>query len=89
METMGFTGKILRLVQSFLCNTYQRVTILGQTLEWLPILTGGPEGSILGPLLLLIYINNLPDSLEPLAKLFVDDTSFSSKVYDSKYLPDN
>ena len=35
METMGFTGNILRLLQSFLSNSYQRVTINGQTSDWL------------------------------------------------------
>ena len=83
MEAMGFTGSILRLLQSFLSNRYQRVTINGQTSDWLPILAGVPQGSILGPLLFLIYINYLPDGLESLAKLFADDTFLFSKVYGS------
>ena len=83
METLSFTGSILKLLQSFLSSRYQRVTINGQTSDWLPILAGVPQGSILGPLLFLIYINDLPDSLESLAKLFADDTSLFSKVYDS------
>ena len=83
METMGFTGSILKLLQSFLSNRYHRVTINGQTSDWLPILAGVPQGSILGPLLFLIYINDLPDGLESLAKLFADDTFLFSKVYGS------
>ena len=43
MEAMGFTGSILRLLQSFLSNRYQRVTINGQTSDWLPILAGVPQ----------------------------------------------
>ena len=83
METMGFTGSILRLFQKFLSNKYQRVTINGQTSDWLPILAGVPQGSILGPLLFLIYINDLPDGLKSLAKLFADDISLFFKVYNS------
>ena len=44
IETMGFTGSILRLLQSFLSNRYQRLTINGQTSNWSPILAGVPQG---------------------------------------------
>ena len=53
METIGFTGSILKLLQIFLSNRYQRVTINGQTSNWLPLLAHVPQGSILGPLLFL------------------------------------
>ena len=52
-------------------------------LQTAPILAAVPQGSILGPLLFLIYVNDLPDGLESLAKLFADNTSLFSKVYDS------
>ena len=76
-------SSILRFFQSFLCNRYQRVISNGQTSDWLPILPGVPQGSILGPLLILIYINDLPDGLESLVKLFADNIFLFSKVYDS------
>ena len=76
-------SSILRFFQSFLRNRYQRVISNGQTSDWLPILPGVPQGSILGPLLILIYINNLPDGLESLVKLFADNIFLFSKVYDS------
>ena len=46
MGTMDFAGSILRLLQSFLSNRYQRETINGQTSGWLPILAGVSQGSI-------------------------------------------
>ena len=55
----------------------------GQSSNWSPILAGVPQGSILRPLLFLVYINDLPNNLESLAKLFADHTSLFSTVYNS------
>ena len=45
-------------------------------------MSGIPQGSVLGPLLFLIYINDLPDGINSLCKIFADDTSLFSKFYD-------
>ena len=60
----------------------------GQCSNWSSVLTGVPQGSILGPLLFLIYINDLPDDLESSVKLFADNTSLFSTVYDRIMLAD-
>ena len=71
-----------KLFQSFLSDRFQGVVLDGQSSNWLPVLAGVPLDSILGPLLFLVYINDLPDNLvESLAKLFADDTSLFSTVY--------
>ena len=49
------------------------------------ILPGVPQGSILGPLLFLIYTNDLPDNLNSLIKLFVDDNFLFSTLYDTNH----
>ena len=54
----------------------------GPTSKWTNILAGVPQGSVLGPLLFLIYINDLPDGLKSICKIFVDDTSLYSKIDD-------
>ena len=54
----------------------------GQTSSWTNVHAGVPQGSIVGPLLFLIYINDLSDNLTSNAKLFADDTSLFSVVHD-------
>ena len=62
---------------------YQKqVVINGQNSSWKGITSGVPQGSILGPLLFLIYINDLPDGLSSNCKLFADDMSLFSIVHD-------
>ena len=78
----GFRGKINDLIQSFLSNRHQYVTINGFDSSQLEIKCGVPQGSTLGPLLFLLYINDLRYSLKKsIASHFADDTSitFSSK----------
>ena len=78
----GIPGNVLKLFQSFLSDRQQRVVLNGQDSNWAPVLAGVSQGLVLGPLLFLIYINDLSDNLESLAKLFADDTSLFSAVHD-------
>ena len=80
IKNFGINGKFFDLIESFLSERYQQVTINGQSSNWLPIKAGVPQGSILGPLLFLIFINDLPDGLQSNVKLFADDTALFSKV---------
>ena len=56
----------------------------GQVSAWASVNAGVPQGSILGPLLLLIYINDLSDKLSSNVELFADDTSLFSVIHDVK-----
>ena len=75
------TGNLLNLLSDFLRNRKQKVFLNGQTSSWADVNAGVPQGSILGPLLFLIYINDLADGLSSNAKLFADDTSLFSVVH--------
>ena len=79
METYGIEGKLLNLIN--LHARYQRVVRNGQTSTWELIKSGVPQGSVLGPLMFLIYINDLPDKIQSTCKIFADDTSLFSHVF--------
>ena len=82
LESYGITGPLLGLIKSYLANRYQRVVLNGKSSKWSPIRAGVPQGSVLGPLLFLVYINDLVDNISSDAKLFADDTSLFTVVYD-------
>ena len=63
LHEFRFGGSLLQWFSSYLMGRYQRVTVLGETSDTLPVSSGIPQGSILGPMLFLIYVNNLPDSV--------------------------
>ena len=88
-QSMGFSGNILNLMNSFLSERYQRLLLNGQSSEWASIKAGVPQGSILGPLLFLIYINDLSEGIISDVKLFAGDTSISSTVYSTNKTADS
>ena len=78
----GVSGQFLTLIQSFLADRLQRTVLNGKTSQWGKISAGVPQGSILGPLFFLVYINDLTADLKCNVKLFADDTSIFSVVHD-------
>lgn len=77
----GISGKLLRWFESYLLNRKQRVTVLGATSSAKSVLSGVPQGSILGPILFLLYVNDLPDAVEH-SKIasFADDTKLFKQI---------
>ena len=83
LKTYGVEGKLIMLLENYLKNRNQRVVLNGLNSSWKKILAGVPQGSVLGPLLFLIYINDLPHDISSVCKMFADDTSLFLKVKDS------
>ena len=82
LKCYGVEGDFYNIIENYLTNRKQKVVLNGQSSSWLDINAGVPQGSVLGPLLFLVYINDLPDLLLSEAKLFADDTSLFSTVFD-------
>ena len=82
LKTYGITGPLLVLIESYLSSRQQRVILNGKSSDWSLIIAGVLQGSVLGPLFFLIYINDLVDDVSSEAKLFADDTSLFTVVYD-------
>ena len=74
LKQFGIKGKMLNWFIDYLSNRKQRVVIEGHHSEWTYIKSGVPQGSILGPLLFLIYTNDIVDNIDSGILLFADDT---------------
>ena len=83
LQENGISSNLLNVLKHFLTNRKQRVVLNGQSSSWTNVKAGVPQGSILGPLLFLIYINDLADGLSSNTKLLADDTSLFFIIHDS------
>ena len=75
----GVSGQIFGLISSFLSNRRLQVVLDRKSSQEYPVNAGVPQGSILGPTLFLLYINDLPDDVICNIAIFADDTTLYSK----------
>ena len=75
LKSYGIHGNLLKWFESYLNNRTQRVVINGQTSSSRTVSAGVPQGSVLGPLLFMIYINDIVENIDSNIRLFADDTS--------------
>ena len=80
LEQNGVSGSLLKLFENYLSNRKQRVVLNGSFSEHSSIESGVPQGSVLGPLLFLIYINDLERNIKSNIIFFADDTMLFSTV---------
>ena len=80
LEAYGVSGTLLNWFKAFLCDRRQRVVINGTASDWAPVLSGVPQGSILGPLLFILYINDLLNNLQCNIKIFADDVAVYKSI---------
>ena len=82
LQENSISGKLLLLLKDFLKSRKQLVVLNGQHLSWRDVNAVVPQGSILGPLLFVVYINDLSNGLKSNPKIFADDTSLFSVIHD-------
>ena len=69
----GIRRSTHKWIASWLSERYQKVVLDGQASDPVPVLSGVPQGSVLGPVLFLIFINDVPDNIRSSVRLFADD----------------
>ena len=82
LECNGITGPLTDFFKCYLTNRQQRVVLNGKESTWKGIEAGVPQGSVLGPLLFLVYINDLSKNILSTMKVFADDSSLFTRVSD-------
>ena len=85
LESLGISGDVLKWIKSFLRGRTQCVNVDGVRSSWREVLSGIPQGSVIGPILFVIFINDMPREVKyNLCKLFADDCKLFGDVHQEK-----
>ena len=80
LKLENYGGSILEWIRSFLSHRQQQVDVGGEVSAWMDVLSGVPQGSVLGPVLFVCYINDMPELISSVIYMYADDTKLLSKV---------
>ena len=83
LQNFGIPGRTHTWISNFLTKRRQRVVVDGDHSQWARVKSGVPQGTVLGPLLLLAYINDLPDKIDAEVRLFADDCVMYRPIHDN------
>ena len=77
-------GNLLRWIKNFLSERKQRVVLNGISSDWTDVISGVPQGSVLGQILFILYVNDLPDKVISYCKIFADGTKLYKEINNLK-----
>ena len=80
LNALGIGGDILGWIEAFLSNRKQQVIVEGEKSMWSEVKSGVPQGSVLGPILFVMFINDMPKQLTSVCKMFADDAKLYREV---------
>ena len=81
LRGLGFGGTLLKWLTNYLSNRHQRVTVLGATSHTMAVTSGVPQGSLLGPALFLLFVNDLPESVKSSSMaMYADDSKMFKAI---------
>ena len=75
LHRYGVRGHVLHWIKAFLAKRSQTVVLEGEKFSQVSVTSGVPQGSVLGPIVFLVFINGLPDPIRSKVRLFADDTA--------------
>ena len=85
LTNYGIKGNTLNWIKSFLIGRFKTIVLDGESSKEVPVTSVVPQGSVLGPLLFLLYINDLPDNIQSQVWLFADDIAVYLTVSSANY----
>lgn len=80
LKSYGVGGHVLEWITDFLAGRKQRVTLGGAVSEWERVASGVPQGSVLGPVLFICYVNDMPETVKSMIYMYADDTKIGREV---------
>ena len=92
LRAYGITGNVSQWIASFLTRRSQQVSVNGQLSQAKQVISGVPQGSVLGPLLFLCYINDMPENIKSSIRLYADDALLYREIHsleDSRILQED
>ena len=80
LQSYGVEGKVLQWVKSFLADRRQKVFVSGAGSTWSLVISGVPQGSVLGPVLFVCYVNDMPELVKSMIYLYADDAKLARHI---------
>ena len=80
LQSCGISEQVLKWIQAFLTGRTMRVLVNGNSSSWVDVVSAVPQGSVLGLLLFLLFVNDLPDWVKSSIKMFADDTKLWATI---------